>query len=66
MLTIYNTECAAIFSMAHVSGFQSRLRSLVWLDHVFAQRAARAYWNVNYLGVIRAIAMARSVVGLRS
>ena len=36
----------------------------MWLDHVVAQRAARrVYWNVNYFGVIRAIAMARAVVG---
>ena len=37
----------------------------MWLDHVVAQRAARAYWNVNYFGVIRAIAMAQAVVGHR-
>ena len=27
--------------------------------------ARRVYWNVNYFGVIRAIAMARAVVGHR-
>ena len=40
----------------------------MWLDHVVAQRAEhelRVYWNVNYFGVIRAIAMARAVVGHR-
>ena len=38
----------------------------MWLDHVVAQRAPRrVYWNVNYFGVIRAIAMARAVVGHR-
>ena len=38
----------------------------MWLDHVVAQRAARrVYWNVNYFSVIRAIAMARAVVGHR-
>ena len=41
----------------------------MWLDHVVAQRAARAactgIWNVNYFDVISAIAMARAVVGHR-
>ena len=40
----------------------------VWLDHVVAQRAARAActgMSIIIFGVIRAIAMARAVVGHR-
>ena len=38
----------------------------MWLDQVVAHRAARrVYWNVNYFDGIRAIAMARAVVGHR-
>ena len=43
----------------------TQMRLEVWLDRVVAQRARCAYWNVNYFGVIRAIAMARAVVGHR-
>ena len=43
----------------------TQMRLEVRLDRVVAQRARCAYWNVNYFGVIRAIAMARAVVGHR-
>ena len=33
----------------------------MWLDHVVAQSVRILYWNVNYFGVLRAIAMAGAV-----
>ena len=35
----------------------------MWLDHMDAQCVG--YWDVNYFGMIRAIAIARAVVGYR-
>ena len=53
--------------MTRPSLHTTQRRLEVWLDHVvaLALRIARAYWNVNYFGVLRAIAIARAVVGHR-
>ena len=51
--------------VSYLSNASEEVGSVVRSRGCLACCARRVYWNVNYFGVIRAIAMARAVVGHR-